>query len=408
MTVPGKIVVRWVNLFSRYYGFPYKFSAGTGRLVFAPSAVFKLMLSLVVINLPAIMFILLVEARGEISDFGAVQKRIGYTSMDTIITFLANIIISVTAIVILILFWRKAEDVSEVICRLGKLDFPPTAEFETRSVKFLTRQILCMLSLVSVTCVVITIYGYVFAVETVGPVISDDPKVTLISVLNVASMPMMIIAAYVNPTISGLIMLVSFILALLAESLEILGELLATSPITQVAVVSNQQPKEKPKQLLKSVVDLGFDICDIVDSANLALESILLVLFTLFLTLLICLSYNTLTNFFYEFTYYKVWQTTIYVMISITSYKSLSFLCQCGQLVEDNMAKARKALVQRLRDMRHPGLAEHMGLLSKTLNMPGPISPYSMFSVNNSSLLAALATIVTYLIVLIQFKTTSE
>ena len=49
-------------------------------------------------------------------------------------------------------------------------------------------------------------------------------------------------------------------------------------------------------------------------------------------------------------------------------------------------------------------LYEKLDMMIDLYGNNAPISPYGYFSINGGSLLSALATIITYLIVLIQFK----
>ncbi len=77
-----------------------------------------------------------------------------------------------------------------------------------------------------------------------------------------------------------------------------------------------------------------------------------------------------------------------------------------GQNVDAPLADAVRAVEDRLRqlDNSYDPVASDLRLLASNLSQSISISPYSLFTVNNSNLLAAMATIFAYLVELVQFN----
>ena len=91
----------------------------------------------------------------------------------------------------------------------------------------------------------------------------------------------------------------------------------------------------------------------------------------------------------------------------------LYILTTSGHVLGQEMAKLRKGLkfflsmYNRDFNVAEPEktmLHEKSKMVIDSLDSNAPLSPYGYFSINGGSLLSALATIITYLIVLIQFK----
>lgn len=89
----------------------------------------------------------------------------------------------------------------------------------------------------------------------------------------------------------------------------------------------------------------------------------------------------------------------------------ISQTCHSGQMLENERHECKVILEDVLRDRDDEvqgKMKRDFDLLLSRLSQSNPISPYSFFGVNHSSLLQALATAFTYLIVLMQFKVSEK
>ena len=84
----------------------------------------------------------------------------------------------------------------------------------------------------------------------------------------------------------------------------------------------------------------------------------------------------------------------------------LIFLANCGQHLINEMKESREGLEDFSLDFQIDSKQQQgLDVLDRRLDNPAPISPYSIFSVSHSSLLATFSVLLTYIIVLLQFKT---
>ena len=123
-----------------------------------------------------------------------------------------------------------------------------------------------------------------------------------------------------------------------------------------------------------------------------------------FLTCLIALAANGTNNFILS-------NTICNFMLCVVSIYRLYYTVSHGQNIEDEIATVVKIL--RFKIVKHsselsPSQHERMTTLKENLQDKRGISPKKTFNLNLSMMLSALSTLMTYLIVLMQFKAGDE
>ncbi len=391
VTFPDKLLVRWVNFLSQYWGVPFQFSPLTGKLIFAYSSVPKVVCINLAMFACIIMFIALIFGESGPNDVQLVATELNYSVLDMVVNQMVFVIAFTGSILIFVSFWKRAEAVSEVLDSLGSLKLSPSFGESARNNVMKTAKRL--IPVMMVILVIAPIYGYLMVEEAFGPIfpLSDTSGMKLGTI---AAFPISILATYFNPNITGLSFLTHYMLGLVVEAFENLEE--------RLGVPRNQGQRKD----LKSAVDLGFDISNILDLANSVLEPFMLIFSGLYLGILTSTLYCASSGMFRTLSIFKRLEVAAYWCVSLMSFIALASFCSTGQELENKRAKARKTLETRLRHADDLGddLATEMRLLADTLGQPHPVCPYSMFGVNNSSFLCTIATIVTYLIVLVQFR----
>ena len=169
------------------------------------------------------------------------------------------------------------------------------------------------------------------------------------------------------------------------------------------------------------IVNLGLDVCDGIAKYNAAFSGIIFCYSGVYL-------FTTTATFYTTFVQLVVWgigdpTKAIFVCINfwtVTGYiLKLYYLISSGNDLAKTMKVCKLALEDYLvcktsEDYQYENQNEKatihnkIDLLKDRLNNDAPISPYGYFGVTNSSLLAAFANILTYVIILIQFKLSEE
>ena len=167
------------------------------------------------------------------------------------------------------------------------------------------------------------------------------------------------------------------------------------------------------------VVNMGTELCNVVSELNSAFSGINFWHYTMYLM-------SAIVNFYLTFLIFGIlgWrdvQNIPLIMMNlvglIASILAMYYMISCG----DDLAKSMNALKCALEDYVVTRTVEDynfedanekftiynkIDLLKERLNIVSPISPYGLFGINNSSCLESLVNILTYVVVIINFKIT--
>ena len=89
-------------------------------------------------------------------------------------------------------------------------------------------------------------------------------------------------------------------------------------------------------------------------------------------------------------------------------YFTFGLICFLGQGLKDQQKETADALARvyyRCRRSWHPDTIAYAEFVKNRVERPNGLSPYSFFTLDRSGFLSTMALIFTYLIVLLQFKT---
>ena len=165
---------------------------------------------------------------------------------------------------------------------------------------------------------------------------------------------------------------------------------------------------------LNIVLDIALDIGKVIENVNACFAGMLFCNYGGNLLIATC-SFYFASNYLYisEFSPMNLSMGLMSIVGFILYMGRLYILTTSGHVLGQEMAKLNKGLKfylsmynrdsnieQREKTMLH----EKSEMVIESLDSNAPLSPYGYFSINGGSLLSALATIITYLIVLIQFK----
>ncbi len=387
--VPDEAMVRRINACSRLLGVPFQFCPLTKRMTFAPSAILKMVFSILFVNssmvlVPALMFV-----KYGSMNWDVFNSTIGESSLDYLVISFMAVTVTVGLIIMIIIIWRSSDAIADIFSDLSNLDQLPETFGQVKARGVVTFMFKGVALIVSIVGGLSLFYSHQMVTVMFGPVKWALETESILKMTMISLTPVSTVVCFMNPCGLSIIILLLYILGLLDEMFETLGNLLESHPNKKI------------------VVNLGFAMCDIVGAANVAIQPLLLFLFVNFLFLLTMHMYSGLSSFFFQSSNFGIIQNIFYLSICTLSFWTLSLLCRHGQLVQDSRAKAKKALGMAIRSMADCGndpLLTQMHLLKENLGQPNPIAPYSMFGLNNASFLTTLATIVTYLIVLLQFR----
>ena len=100
-----------------------------------------------------------------------------------------------------------------------------------------------------------------------------------------------------------------------------------------------------------------------------------------------------------------------YCLLTSLSAIQIYYACRTGQDLEDVRSEAKTILEEfatRTCTDHSDGVKFRAKVLVERMGKPGALKPLSYFSVNNSAHLSGISTMITYLIVLMQFKVSGE
>ncbi len=155
---------------------------------------------------------------------------------------------------------------------------------------------------------------------------------------------------------------------------------------------------------------LGFTVTEMVKRVNCALSTTMVISHMLVLIAVVANLYCLMDIFFFpwnERSYLHMFrliaENTLYIIApAITSH--------CGQRLENRRGRAREALEDLQRRSEYLGrrdMQDFKILISRMDSQEPLLSPHSFFSMNHKGYLGITSTVVTYLIVLLQFRSTN-
>ena len=170
------------------------------------------------------------------------------------------------------------------------------------------------------------------------------------------------------------------------------------------------------KAIFCETLRMGYSVTKIVEDINTAFSSVLVIIYSLVLVITVANIYNLIDIFFNPWHRLKAIMFVRHLSENVGYVTSLAITSHCGQRLENRRSEARRALedmgrrwefAKREEEGEHDSNMELDVLLSR-MGSPGPISPHHFFAINHAGFLAMVASIVTYIIVLVQFKTTEK
>ncbi len=165
---------------------------------------------------------------------------------------------------------------------------------------------------------------------------------------------------------------------------------------------------DNDKNNISSTINLGFEVTSLLESVNKAVAPFYVIIYFLELVVLTVSTYT-----FFDVVprsndlkwIFGVDSTP--VMQMLTSIWGLCIFSAVGQSLEDERNKCKGALeikVTKFTKKQERMHGKKAAMLLRQMDRAEVLSPYGMFNVNNSSAVSTIATTITYIIVLLQFK----
>ena len=166
------------------------------------------------------------------------------------------------------------------------------------------------------------------------------------------------------------------------------------------------------KEEITQLINSGLSLTNIVTKTNETFGGMIFSTYCTCLLLSTISLYGASSVFLPEMTMSRqlIWPfTTAQLILAMMSFLRVYYITNAAQNLKRTIKEARISLEyfienQDMAQIRHIGLLRHqLRMLSDS-----PITPMSTFSLCNSTLLSTSATVLTYLIILIQFKLTEK
>ena len=158
---------------------------------------------------------------------------------------------------------------------------------------------------------------------------------------------------------------------------------------------------------IKEQILQGKRLCKLTEDVNTVLSPFLFVqyIFSIVINTFSCFCYFSF--FFDDVSWFRIAFALIFSQISIFIYLFFAFTCRAGQKVEDVRLEANctlQKMVQPVYDSLDCMTKQQLQHLMENLDSGCPISPLAFFDLNNRGLLGGTSAILTYVIVLMQFR----
>ncbi len=205
------------------------------------------------------------------------------------------------------------------------------------------------------------------------------------------------------PPMLGLESMLGYVLECCGESFVI---------VTDLARRHAEATKSRRGEGAFKCLDLGFRVAGIVGDTNKAVSTILVFNLGLILIIISANLFCLLDLFLEPWNNLKILFLLRHLAENAIYILSLSVMCYCGQRLENRQLEAKRALEDLSRSLSHDlrrnlQTERDIAVLVSRLSEPAPISPHSFVTVNHRGFLGIMSTAVTYLIVLLQFKTSN-
>ncbi len=386
------------RVMSKFWGFPYRVSTGTGRLVFAWSCVPKVYGNTILVTCLYLtsLFSSCLES-GDCSALTAVKAYSGQSIMDVLVNLACTGLMFTSTTVCLVASWKKVDSVSDCFEAMDEmhhhLDMSALIGKNVDKVMSFFRKYLILLTALFFCC---CFYFNAVQDDLMGP---DVSPVIWRKALAVLLPAFGLCLSYLNPSSLGFLILSQFLLHMVIDSFN------SFKNLSQRLDFQDDTDK-KLESYNESIIKCGLKLCLLLELCNTALEPFLATFFSFFLSTVTCMQYSMISLLFNDLDVEGIGQVMTYCFISLICVFTLKSIFSCGQQLEYVRAGAKARLEEKFLSMKDPScpIAYRLRLLISKMEYPDPISPYAMFGVNNAGSLSAMTTIFTYLIVLLQFR----
>ena len=179
--------------------------------------------------------------------------------------------------------------------------------------------------------------------------------------------------------------------------------------VHDMTVLPENHLQDEVMNHLAKYIDVGLNLSRLLNDLNKLTSLFLFIFFIEALTIGAIFMYGEFGILFSKVTTYKIVTTLIFTTFSAVHLLALLYICLAGQELQNSMLDVVNELEEILaylakENMEDIKIIPDLSLLVKKLNRGRPITPYSYFAVNNATLVKSYATLVTYVIVLLQFK----
>ena len=172
--------------------------------------------------------------------------------------------------------------------------------------------------------------------------------------------------------------------------------------VNRIGTVENDTKYEVLNE--QKILSLGFSLMEVIKEMNVSLTGIIVNTYLTCLIVATATLYSSSTILF-ERSFVLILFSAANFCVSLLTINRLIWITDCGYRLSLSMKNCSYHL-ERLKISRGSVDEDDFRLLKEELKYysDAPITPLSAFSVSTSTLLGAFGTIITYLIVLLQFK----
>ena len=170
----------------------------------------------------------------------------------------------------------------------------------------------------------------------------------------------------------------------------------------------SKQVEEEDEDKLKKATEQLQRLCEIQLEVNNALNPLLLTLFSMVLILSTLMCYGFYGILFAKISILRVVMTLQHLFNNIMHFNIVWGLCHTGENLRSSIGNARKSMENYVMEnneiFEDESTVKDVLELQRRLDVNNVFSAYNFFQINHSTVLGLSATVLTYLIVLLQFK----
>ena len=258
-------------------------------------------------------------------------------------------------------------------------------------------------------------------------VTGDAAKYPAVGWAFTASAPLIVFFGFMGPVQVACFIIHQYLILYLSEHYELLcktirsdavGSRRRSTAVQEIFDLAFKIESERPHPFplvedkdrcakLRAEIEAGFQLEDITRHVNRMLEPFLLLHFSISLMQTVLNLYGTSSILFYELKPLTYYMCLTYCFWSLSMVSVIYFVCESGQRLCDRRKEMKYNLevaCQGINSNMDEEQKEDKSLLLDRLSHTDPLSPYDYFDVNNACFLSICSTVITYLIVLTQFK----